>query len=253
MLPVLLQLARRWLERKAGIGGGGAQQFGEVGRGLAVGRVEGRPEAGVAGQYGVRGTAPDLRLAHEVERVADDGQAAPFAVGGADRLRRAMQHDVHGPAQRHEEQHCDQGQFLVDVQARHQALGGAEKGGHRLGWTGRKGLARDWLSPRLSVAFSRPEARIPIILTMRKRGAENAPHQGKMHAPGAGNRACTRSDGDAAGALRAVAASVAYRFPAVDLLAAACACLRRARGGCTPAMAGTASRIASMNNLSLAG
>ncbi|MNT50392.1 hypothetical protein D3C72_1873100 [compost metagenome] len=125
LLPVLLQLARAGIEAEGGILRGRADQLGEIDGGVVVRAIEGRAEARIARQHGIGGAATHLGLAHEVERVPDDGKAAHFAVGGADRMRGSAQHDIHRAAQRHQEQHRDQRELLVDIQARHQALGGA--------------------------------------------------------------------------------------------------------------------------------
>ncbi|MNN31749.1 hypothetical protein D3C81_1454480 [compost metagenome] len=98
--------------------------------GLAVGGVEGRPEGGIAEQQPVGGAPAHLRLAHEVERAANQRQAAQFILRGADRLHRLVQHGNQRAAERNQEQDGQQHQLARDRQTRHQVHCGGEESGH---------------------------------------------------------------------------------------------------------------------------
>ncbi|MNT82648.1 hypothetical protein D3C72_2224080 [compost metagenome] len=98
MLPVLLQLARPGPEFKGRILRDAARQPRQAGRGLVVGPIEGGAKGRIARQHRIGGAAPDLGLAHEVERMPDHGEPPHFIAGGADRSRRIAQHHIHRAA-----------------------------------------------------------------------------------------------------------------------------------------------------------
>ncbi|MGY2490408.1 hypothetical protein [Cupriavidus sp. CP313] len=95
LLPGRLQLARSGIEVEGGVFHGGLDQLRQVGGSLVVRAIEGRAEPRIARQHRIDGAATHLGLAHEVERVPDDGKAAHFTIGDTDRMRGSAQHDIH--------------------------------------------------------------------------------------------------------------------------------------------------------------